>query len=81
MPGGLKPEELAAAPASVAAAIKTVATFAHGLRFGGFDMPALVAVALLGIVLNLILNWGQIVVEVRQPASIPGEEAPAPVVP
>jgi hypothetical protein len=49
LPGGLKPEELVAAPA--------------------------------GIVLNLILNWGQIVVEVRQPASIPGEEAPAPVVP
>jgi hypothetical protein len=29
-------------------------------------MPALVAVALLGIILNLILNWGQIVDEIRQ---------------
>ncbi|HEX9114694.1 MAG TPA: solute carrier family 23 protein [Anaerolineae bacterium] len=76
---GIKPEELAAAPASVAGAIKSVQTFTNGLRFGTFDMPALVAVALLGIILNLILNWGQIVSEVRAP--VPADEAPATALP
>ncbi|GEM_PF-2757598 len=63
---GIKPEDLAAAPASLAAAVKTLQTFANGLRVGDFEMPALVGVALLGIVLNVILNWGQIVKEIRQ---------------
>jgi uracil-xanthine permease len=62
---GIKPEELAAAPPTVAGAIKTLQVFANGLRFGDFDLPALVGVALLGIVLNLILNWGEIVREIR----------------
>ncbi|HEX9115163.1 MAG TPA: hypothetical protein VGA61_03785, partial [Anaerolineae bacterium] len=66
-------------PASVAGAIKTVQTFTNGLRFGTFDMPALVAVALLGIILNLILNWGQIVSEVRAP--VPADEAHATALP
>jgi uracil-xanthine permease len=66
---GIDPAELAEAPATVAKAIHTVQGFVNGLRFGSFDMPALVAVALLGIVLNLVLNWGEIVNEIRKPAA------------
>ncbi len=61
----IKPEELAAAPATVATAVKGLQAFVGALHIGTFDMPALVAVALLGIVLNLVLNWGEIVAEVR----------------
>jgi uracil-xanthine permease len=61
----IKPEELATAPASLAAAAKTLQTFANGLQIGEFEIPALVAVALLGIVLNLILNWGELVKQIR----------------
>jgi xanthine/uracil permease len=61
----VKPADLAAAPASVAAVIKTFQTFVGGFRIGDFDMPALVGVAVLGIVLNLVLNWGDIVAEIR----------------
>jgi hypothetical protein len=32
-------------------------------------MPALVTVALLGIILNLVLNWGEIVAEARTPST------------
>ena len=39
--------------------------FVNGLRVGEFEIPALVGVALLGIVLNLLLNWGEIVKAVR----------------
>ncbi len=66
---GIKPEELAAAPATVTAAINAFQVFANGLRFGDFDLPALVGVAVLGIVLNLILNWGQIIREIRNGSS------------
>jgi xanthine/uracil permease len=46
----------------------TLQHFAGTLNVGSFAIPGLVAVSLLGIILNLILNWQEIVAEVKKPA-------------
>jgi uracil-xanthine permease len=66
--GNITPADLAAAPASVAGTIKGLQGFVNTLSIGSFQIPALVAVAFMGIFLNLILNWGTIVREVRVPS-------------
>jgi uracil permease len=49
-------------------AMTTLQHFAGTLNVGSFAIPGLVAVSLLGIILNLILNWQEIVDEVKKPA-------------
>ena len=49
-------------------AMTTLQHFANTLTVGSFAIPGLVAVSLLGIILNLILNWQEIVTEIKQPA-------------
>lgn len=68
---GIKPEELAIAPASVANVISSLQSFVVGLRVGGYQIPGVVAVALTGIVLNVVLNFGTILAELRAPAVVP----------
>jgi uracil permease len=65
--GSITPADLAAAPASVAGAITTLQGFVNHMSIGAFQIPALVAVAFMGIVLNLILNWGRIMAAARMP--------------
>jgi xanthine/uracil permease len=48
----------------------TLQHFANTLTVGSFAIPGLVAVSLLGIVLNLILNWQEIMTEAKQPAEV-----------
>ena len=48
-------------------AMATLQNFAGTLTVGSFAIPGLVAVSLLGIVLNLILNWQDIVTAVKNP--------------
>ena len=78
---GIKPAELAAAPASVQSAIHTMNLFVNGLRVGNFEVPALVAVAVLGIALNLVLNWSEILDQASQPAPARVGEAGAEALP
>jgi xanthine/uracil permease len=47
----------------------TLQNFANTLSIGSIAIPGLVAVSLLGIILNLVLNWQVIVTEARQPAA------------
>ena len=54
--GGITASEVAMLPKSVGGAIATLQFMVNTLTFGSFQMPGLVAVALLGIVLNIILN-------------------------
>jgi xanthine/uracil permease len=61
--------EAAALPKDAQAAMLTLQNFAGTLTVGSFAIPGLVAVSLLGIVLNLILNWSEIVDEIRHPAA------------
>jgi xanthine/uracil permease len=58
--------EIAALPASVAGAVTTLQNFAGSMTVGGFALPGLVAVALLGILLNLVLNWSAIRAEFQR---------------
>jgi uracil-xanthine permease len=51
-------------------AMTTLQYFANTLTVGSFAIPGLVAVSLLGIILNLILNWQEIVTEVKTPAEV-----------
>jgi xanthine/uracil permease len=72
--------DVAKAPESIQKVFGTVQSLVSGLHIFGFDMPPLVAVALLGIVLNLVLNWGEIVSEARHPServTEPAKEAAA----
>ena len=55
-------------PAGAQGAMTTLQHFAGTLTVDGFAIPGLVAVSLLGIILNLILNWQDIVTEVKKPA-------------
>jgi len=55
-------------PASAQGALTTLQHFANTLTVGSFAIPGLVAVSLLGIILNLILNWQEIVAAIKQPA-------------
>ena len=57
-------------PASGQGAMMTLQHFAGTLTVGSFAIPGLVAVSLLGIILNLILNWQEIVTEVKNPAVV-----------
>jgi len=61
--------DAAALPKDAQAALLTLQNFAGTLTVGSFAIPGLVAVSLLGIVLNLILNWSEIVDEIRHPAA------------
>ena len=56
--------------ASAQGAMTTLQHFAGTLNVGSFAIPGLVAVSLLGIILNLILNWQEIVNEVKKPAEV-----------
>jgi uracil permease len=56
--------------ASAQGAMTTLQTFAGTLNVGSFAIPGLVAVSLLGIILNLILNWQEIVTEVKKPVEV-----------
>jgi xanthine/uracil permease len=51
-------------------ALATLQHFANTLTVGSFAIPGLVAVSLLGILLNLILNWQEIVNEAKRPAEV-----------
>jgi uracil permease len=64
---GIDPSTLSA---SAQGAMTTLQTFAGTLNVGSFAIPGLVAVSLLGIILNLILNWQEIVTEVKKPAEV-----------
>jgi uracil permease len=57
-------------PAGGQGAMTTLQHFAGTLTVGSFAMPGLVAVSLLGIILNLILNWQEIVNEAKRPAEV-----------
>ena len=59
-------------------ALTTLQFFSNTLNVGSFAIPGLVAVSLLGIILNLILNWQEIVNEVKKPAEVkqPAEAKP-----
>jgi uracil permease len=78
---GISPETLATLPKDVAGAIVTLQTFASTLTFAGFAMPGLVAVALLGIILNLVLNWRDVIAEIRNPSYTGESQAPNPAGP
>ena len=60
--------DASALPAGGQSAMTTLQHFAGTLNIGTFAIPGLVAVSLLGIILNLILNWQEIVNEVKKPA-------------
>jgi len=60
--------DASALPAGGQGAMTTLQHFAGTLNIGTFAIPGLVAVSLLGIILNLILNWQEIVNEVKKPA-------------
>jgi uracil-xanthine permease len=62
---GIDPQTLAAMPKDAASALGTLQTMANTLTFGSFAMPGLVATAVVGIVLNLLLNWSEVVKEAR----------------
>ena len=62
--------DVSTVPAGVQGAMSTLQFFAGTLNVGSFAIPGLVAVSLLGIVLNLILNWQDILTEVRKPAEV-----------
>jgi xanthine/uracil permease len=64
---GIDPSTLSA---SAQGAMTTLQTFAGTLNVGSFAIPGLVAVSLLGIILNLILNWQEIVTEVKKSAEV-----------
>jgi uracil permease len=51
-------------------AMTTLQHFGGTLTVGSFAIPGLVAVSLLGIILNLILNWQDIVNEVKRPVEV-----------
>jgi uracil permease len=70
--------DLAKAPESIQKVFGTVQGLVSGLHIFGFDMPPLVAVALLGIILNLVLNWSEIVSEARRPSASVTEPAKEP---
>ncbi len=57
-------------PAGAQTALVTLQNFANTLTAGSIAIPGLVAVSLLGIILNLVLNWQEIVTEAHQPAAI-----------
>jgi len=63
---GITPEDLASSPASVATAVKSLQFLCHSLRIGNSEIPALVAVALLGIAMNVVLNFREILGEFRK---------------
>ena len=65
--GGIDVSSLSAGPQG---AMTTLQHFAGTLTVGSFAIPGLVAVSLLGIILNLILNWQEIVTEVKKPAEV-----------
>jgi uracil permease len=62
-------------PAGAQAAMITLQNFANTLTIGSIAIPGLVAVSLLGIILNLVLNWQEIVTEARQPAVLKTEQS------
>ena len=62
--------DVSSLPAGGQGALTTLQHFAGTLTIGSFAIPGLVAVSLLGIILNLILNWQEIVAEVKKPAAI-----------
>jgi uracil permease len=64
---GIDPSTLST---SAQGAMTTLQSFAGTLNVGSFAIPGLVAVSLLGIILNLILNWQEIVTEVKKPAEV-----------
>ena len=68
--------DASALPAGGQGAMTTLQHFAGTLTVGSFAIPGLVAVSLLGIILNLILNWQEIVNAVKKPAEVkqPAEE-------
>lgn len=57
-------------PAGAQTALVTLQNFANTLTAGSIAIPGLVAVSLLGIILNLVLNWQEIVTEAHQPAAM-----------
>jgi uracil permease len=67
--------DLVKAPESIVKVFGSVQTLVSGLHIFGFDMPALVSVALLGIILNLVLNWSEIVAEAHMPSATPAQPA------
>lgn len=56
-------------PKDALGAMTTLQHFAGTLTVGSFAIPGLVAVSLLGIVLNLILNWREIQDEIHHPVA------------
>ncbi len=69
--------DVAALPKDAQGALTTLQHFSGTLSVDTFVIPGLVAVSLLGIVLNVILNWQDIVAEIRQTAE---GKAPQPKV-
>lgn len=65
-------------PAGAQGAMVTLQSFANTLNIGSIAIPGLVAISLLGIILNLILNWKDIVDEVRHPAPVEKVVEPKP---
>lgn len=59
--GGITATDIAALPVGAASVMTSLQTFANSMTIGGFALPGLVAVALLGMGLNLVLNWSKIV--------------------
>jgi uracil permease len=75
---GITAADLAASPKSIAAAIQSLQATVNGMQVGSFAVPALVLVALVGIVLHLYLDWKEIVTgpgEENQEVTIPAEVA------
>ncbi len=64
--GGITADQIVALPKSIGAAIATLQFMVNTLKFGTFEMPGLVAIALLGIVLNIILNSRDITLALKK---------------
>lgn len=59
--GGITAADLAASPKVVAVAIQSLQTTVNAMQIGSFAIPALVLLALVGILMHLFLNWNEIV--------------------
>lgn len=65
--GGITAADIAASPKIVATAILSLQATVNAMQIGSFAIPALVFVALVGILLHLFLNWDEIRSGVEEP--------------